>query len=101
MEKFTSRRGNVMPLKDAIDAFLRNLKLEEKFKETYLAAHWETIMGKDVNDRTAQIYLKEGTLFLEIDSAPLRNELLLTKSKLIKTFNKLQGEEVVKEIIFI
>jgi mRNA-degrading endonuclease YafQ of YafQ-DinJ toxin-antitoxin module len=99
--KFSARRGNVSPLKEALDAFLKNLKIEDKFKETYLAAHWEKIMGSAVNERTVQIYIKDETLFLEIDSAPLRSELLHTKTKLVGTFNKLIGKEIIKEIIFI
>ncbi len=100
-EKYSARRGTVSPLKEALEAFLKNLKIEEKFKETYLAAHWESIMGSDVNARTVQIYIKEETLFLEIDSAPLRSELMHARTKLVGTFNKLIGKDIIKEIIFI
>jgi mRNA-degrading endonuclease YafQ of YafQ-DinJ toxin-antitoxin module len=101
MNDLTPRRAQATPLKEVIDLFLKNLKIEDKFKETYLAAHWETIMGADVNNRTVQIYLKNEVLFLEIDSAPLRNELLMAKSKLIKKFNELLKKNIVEDIIFI
>ncbi|MFN8352896.1 MAG: DUF721 domain-containing protein [Spirosomataceae bacterium] len=97
----TSRKAGTITLKEAIDNLLNVYKLRGKFNETYLAAHWETIMGKAISNRTSKVYVAERKLYVQITSAPLRNELVLAKSKIIELLNKEVGEEVIDEVIFI
>jgi predicted nucleic acid-binding Zn ribbon protein len=98
---FSSRRTGVVSLKDAISALLKTYNLKTKFNETYLVAFWEKMMGQTIASRTTQIYVKNKVLFLKIDSSPLRNELLMAKTKLIDLINKDVGEEVVNDVVFL
>ena len=97
----SSRKAGTITLKEAIDDLLNAYKLRSKFNETYLTAHWETIMGKAIANRTSKVYVADRKLYVQITSAPLRNELVLAKSKIIELINKDVGEEVVVEVIFI
>ncbi|MCR9066454.1 MAG: DUF721 domain-containing protein [Cytophagales bacterium] len=90
-----------MPLKEAIDAFLDSFNLKTKYSETHLIASWEKMMGKTIAVRTEKIYLRDRTLFLKISSAPLRQELVLAKSKLIERINRDLDNLKVEEIVFI
>lgn len=101
MSSETARRNQAMPMKDAIEAFLKTFKLKSKFNETYLDAFWEEMMGKTIASRTTKLYVRNRTLFLQIDSAPLRQELLLAKTKLIELINKDVGEVVIDDVVFI
>jgi predicted nucleic acid-binding Zn ribbon protein len=96
-----SRSTKATPLKEAIDEFLKSFKLTQKYNETYVIAHWEQIMGKSIATRTEKIFVKNGVLYLKISSAPLRSELLMAKSKMIKLLNQEMQNELIKEVVFI
>ncbi len=96
-----SRKPGTTTLKAAIDEMLRTYELKNKYSETYLVAFWEKLVGRSIASRTGRLYVKEGTLYVEIISAPLRQELVLAKTKLIELLNREMGEEVVREVVFI
>lgn len=96
-----ARRANTITLKEAIDQLLNAYQLRGKFNETYLVAHWEKIMGKAIANRTSKVYVAERKLYVQITSAPLRNELVMAKSKIIELINKEVGENVVEDVVFI
>jgi predicted nucleic acid-binding Zn ribbon protein len=97
----TRRKTGASSLKDAITDMLELYKLRSKFNETYILAYWEQIMGAPIASRTTNIYIKEQKLFIQLDSSPLRNELLMAKNKIILMVNKEVGEDIIDDIIFL
>ena len=96
------RRGSkALPLKDAIDDMMELYKLRSKFNETYVISYWEQIMGTVISSRTTQIYIKECKLFIQLDSSPLRNELLLAKTKIVSMINREVGQDIIEDVIFV
>ncbi|NIJ53291.1 DUF721 domain-containing protein [Dyadobacter arcticus] len=96
-----SRRPGVTPLKDAIDQMLDKYRLRNRFDQSYVVAHWDKIMGTAIATRTKKVFIKDRTLFLQIESAPLRNELFRAKSKIIELINREMNSNLVEEVIFI
>ncbi len=96
-----NRSRGTVTLKQAIDQLLNAYQLRSKFNETYLVTFWEKVMGKPIASRTGKLYVKEKKLYVQILSAPLKNELLLARSKAIELINREMGENVIEEIIFI
>jgi predicted nucleic acid-binding Zn ribbon protein len=96
----TSKRTNDQTLKQAIDQMLKTFRLDQKLNETRLINAWETVMGKTVANRTTQIYIRNKRLFVNLNSASLREELSHSRTKIIKLLNEEAGEDVVEEIIF-
>ena len=96
-----SRRPGITPLKEAIDMMLDRYKLRNKFDQSYVVAHWEKIMGSAIGSRTKTVYIRDRTLFLQIESAPLRNELVRAKSKIIELINREMNSNLVDEVVFI
>jgi hypothetical protein len=47
------------------------------------------------------MYIKSGVLFIRLNSAPLSQELLLAKTKLIQLLNTEIGEQVINDVVFI
>ena len=86
------------PLKGAIDQLLRAYGLGEKLDEISLVKSWEETVGKMIARHTTDIYFKSGTLYISLDSAPLRHELSLAKSKLIERLNQQAGKRLVVDI---
>ena len=94
------RKSNEILLKDAIEAFLKENKLDTKLNETRLIGAWEEVTGKLISRHTNQMYIKDRTLFVLVDSAALREELSYQRSKLIKKLNHAAGIEAIDDIRF-
>ncbi len=85
-------------LKDAIEAFLKDNNLQTKLNETKIIGAWEEVTGKLISRHTLQMYVKDRTLFVKVDSAALREELTYQRSKLVKKLNQAAGVEVIEDI---
>lgn len=60
---------------------------------------WRHLMGNGVNTYTKNVVLKGSTLYVELSSAVLREELSHGKTKIVKMINEDLGREVVKDVV--
>ncbi|WP_417940036.1 DUF721 domain-containing protein [Flavobacterium sp. RS13.1] len=60
---------------------------------------WANLMGNGVKRYTKNVVLKGSTLYVELGSAVLREELSHGKSKIVKMINEELGREVVKDVV--
>jgi predicted nucleic acid-binding Zn ribbon protein len=97
----SSRRPGTMSLKDAFDQMINAYKLNQTYNESYLEAHWEKIMGASIASRTTKVYVKDKVLYLQIESAPLRGELVRAKAKIIELINREMNVDLIGEVVFI
>ena len=58
-------------------------------------------MGTAVANRTTQIYVSQGKLFVRIESSVVKNELLMVRTGIIEKLNERAGSKVITEIIFL
>ena len=56
-------------------------------------------MGKTIANYTDKIEIKNSTLFISTSVAPLKNELLYQKEKIIQRVNEALGERVITEVV--
>jgi predicted nucleic acid-binding Zn ribbon protein len=92
-------RHNEHSLKEAIDQLLKAYKLDDKLAERRLIASWESVMGAMIAKHTKDLYIKHQQLFVTLDSAALRNELSLAKTKIVQMLNEEVGSQVIVEVI--
>ena len=97
----SARKTKSQTVGEAFEAFLEVYKLKSKFNESYLVTYWEKLMGQSIAQRTEKIYINKGVLYLRISSAPLRQELVLAKSRIISMLNSEMGDQIIKEVVFI
>ncbi len=95
------RKPNDITLKEAITKLLSVYRLKGKYDETGVVAHWPELMGTAVANRTTQIYVNQKKLFVRIESAVIKNELLMVRTGIIQKLNERAGAEVITEIIFL
>ena len=93
-------RSNTKSIAEAIREYLKESRLEKPLKERQLVQSWETLLGKSVARATSNIYLKNGRLFVHLNSSVVKNELFMLQDEIIKRLNDAAGEELVKEIVF-
>lgn len=96
-----ARKPGTISVGDAIGKMLEMYRLNAKFDETSVKVHWEKLVGSKIAARTSTIYVKEKVLFLQLTSAPLAQELVIAKRKLIESLNREFGYEIITDIVFI
>lgn len=84
---------------DAMKSFLKDSKLSAGVQAARITLIWPEIVGNTIAKYTQKLELKQNTLFIYTEVAPLKNELLYQKALLIKRINKTIGEEIVKDIV--
>lgn len=85
-------------MKDAIDSYLKVNGLDTVYKEKIVLAKWEALVGKPIALRTDYVTIKEKTLYIEMNSSVMRDELFKRKSKLIEIINAEAGYEMVNAV---
>lgn len=98
--KFSERKSDTSSVKEAIDAMLDSYKLRGKFDQTKLINSWESMMGKPIARRTEKIFIKERVLFVKLNSAPLRQELTIAKTKVLEILHRNFDKEIVADVKF-
>ena len=92
-------RSDTQSIAEAIRAYLKESRLEKPLKERQLVQSWETLLGRSVARSTSKIYLKDGRLFVHLNSSVVKNELYMLQDEIIKKLNEAAGEELGKEIV--
>lgn len=90
---------NEHKLKDVLRDVVKSLKWDEKLAETKIRQLWNEKMGTTINQYTKELRLRNGKLFLSIDSASLKQELSYGKEKIRDMLNEELGDDVVKDVI--
>ena len=93
------KRRNSENVTEVLFQYLRANGLEGPLNEHRLLQAWEEVMGEVVARYTTQKYLKNQTLFVHLSSAPLKSELMMRKSEIIKSLNDKVGSIVIYDLI--
>lgn len=95
------RKSDASPLKEAIEEMLNTFDLKRKYTETQIVHSWDKLMGPTIANRTEKIFISKKKLYIKLTSAPLKQELSMSKNKIIEIFEKEFGKGVIEEIILL
>jgi hypothetical protein len=84
---------------DAIKKFLDQSRIKGGVQALQIEDAWEKIMGKTVARYTDKLQIINDTLFITTQVAPLRQELIFQKEKIIQRVNEALGQRVINKII--
>ncbi len=93
------RTSNESNLGDVLKRIIETNKLQPGIDQVDVRRAWKNLMGNGVNNYTRNIALKNSTLYVELTSSVLREELSYGKSKIIEMINEDLGRDVVQEVI--
>lgn len=93
------RLSNDSPIGDILKEIIQANKLEKGLNQISVADAWKNLMGNGVNNYTKDVILKGSTLYVELTSSVLREELTYGKSKIITMINEELGSDIVKEVV--
>lgn len=93
------RLSNDSPIGTILSAIIKTNKLESGLNQVSVEDAWRNTMGNGVNTYTRNIILKNTTLYVELTSAVLREELSYGKDKIVKILNEELGRDVVTAVV--
>lgn len=85
---------------DVMKEFMKSTKLEAGLDVINVKETWYKTMGPAIKNYTQQIELKRQTLYVQLNSAVVKQELEYGKSKILKMLNEELGKDLIKEIVF-
>lgn len=94
------RKSNTEKLSDLIRGYVEDNHLENKLTEVDIISSWEGLLGKTVAGYTRQLRISNGTLFVNLSSPIVRNELMMMKEEIRKRLNEKAGKEIINQIVF-
>lgn len=94
------QRRNTQSIGEVLrDFFEDNTEIYEKIMNIRIKHAWTDILGPVINQYTTNLYVEDRVLYVSLSSSVLRNELMLTKNKLIASLNKYAGATVINDIV--
>jgi predicted nucleic acid-binding Zn ribbon protein len=98
--EYSKRTSDTSSIKDAITSMMESYKIKDKFDANRLISSWGSLMGAPIAKRTEKLFVKDKVLFVKLNSAPLRQELTIAKSKVLEIIHRHYGKELVKDVKF-
>ena len=95
------KEGKTRPINELVNQVLRQMGLEQKFKEYEVRQLWPEVVGQMIASRTKSLEVRDGRLFVTFTSAVVRNEIRMVKEGLAKALNDRVGAEVILSLIHI
>ncbi len=86
-------------LGDALKQFLNQSRLKGGVLAYQITEIWEQIMGKTIARYTDKIEIHGHTLYIHTTVAPLKQELLYKKDKIIERVNEALAEKLIREVV--
>lgn len=93
------KKGNEYTLKEAIGEMLKSYQLDTRLNETQVVNAWEKVMGPVIAKYTTRVKMDNGILYVQLNSAALRQELSYQKSEIASRLNAECGSEIVREVV--
>jgi hypothetical protein len=86
-------------LSEAVKQFLNHSRLKSSIQALQIEDAWEKIMGKTIARHTEKVQIHGTILFINTSVAPLRQELIFQKSKIIERVNEALGEKIITDVV--
>jgi hypothetical protein len=93
------RNNEQISIADALKKFVETYKLEHGLDVVNVQETWKEMMGNGVNNYTTAIQLKNNTLYVQLSSSVLREELSYGKEKIISMLNESLGKEIITKLV--
>lgn len=85
---------------DILRLTLQESNMTPKLDECRAVELWPSVMG-NIADLCGRPIVRNGVMTVSVRAAPLRHELTMIRSRLVKSLNKAVGRDAITEIRFI
>jgi predicted nucleic acid-binding Zn ribbon protein len=90
--------SNPTPIAELIRALAKNYNKLHVFDEAQAINIWKSLMSPEILEQTQKIEMKNGILFVKVNSPSLKNNLRLQSDEFRQKINAELSQEVVKTV---
>ncbi|KAA1246463.1 DUF721 domain-containing protein [Aquimarina sp. RZ0] len=94
-----ARQNDHQLLSDVLKEFVSKNKLQKGLDKVEVRDAWEQIMGPAITKYTRNVKLDRDTLYIELTSSVLREELSYGKEKIIYNLNEAMNRDLIKKLV--
>ena len=88
-----------MSIGDVLKDFVSSGKLEQGLDKVNVLEVWNREMGPAIQKYTTGLKLQNDTLYVQLSSSVLREELSYGKEKIIKMLNEELGKDLIQKLV--
>lgn len=88
---------NSMSISEALVSYLRESGLEQSVLDVQIEEVWPKVMGETVRKLTRSVEVRDGVLYVHINSAALKAQLFENRFELVKKLNEAVGAPAIRD----
>ena len=92
------RPSNEQNMGEALSQWLDRYRLRHGHESTRVLQAWDEVLGPSISRQTTRKKVQNKVLFVQLESAVVRKELLMVKTKIIASINEHLGREAITDI---
>jgi hypothetical protein len=92
------RDSDEKPLGQIVGKIMKAYGLEKRMKEMDILKGWPEMMGIAVANRTTNLRINNRILYISMDSAVMREELLNGRQIILQRVNDFAGEKIIDDV---
>jgi len=93
------RMNENMKMSEALESFVSSNKLQKGLDKVNVKDVWNEQMGPGIVKYTTAIKLEGSTLFIQLSSSVLREELGYGREKIIKMLNEALKKDLISKLV--
>ena len=86
-----------MSISQALVAYIRESGLEQSVLDVQIEDVWPKVMGETVRKLTRSVEVRDGVLYVRVNSAALKTQLFENRFELIRKLNEAVGAPALKD----
>lgn len=94
------RKRNTEQIGEVIHQFLRLNGIETPYNQYRLVEAWPVVMGEAIQRYTRNIFIKNQTLYVQLSSPAVKQNLLMEHRSLARRLNEHVGAQVIEDVVF-
>ena len=88
-------------LSELINEFYKRHNRENSLDEMKIIESWKSVVGGFIASHTLDLRITKGILYVKVDADSLKNELMYSKTILLRNINRVSGTDFLKDIVII
>ncbi|PKA83791.1 uncharacterized protein DUF721 [Ulvibacter sp. MAR_2010_11] len=94
-----AKRDGENTIGDVLKNFVASNKLQKGLDKISAKEAWAKVLGEPIGKYTTEVLLDRDTLYVQLSSSVLREELTYGKEKIIRLLNEELGKDLIKKLI--
>ena len=90
-------KGEAISISQALVAYIRESGLEQSVLDVQIEEVWPKVMGETVRKLTRSVEVRDGVLYVRVNSAALKTQLFENRFELIRKLNEAVGALALKD----